>query len=119
MSASSATSWRKANPEKARAAQRKCRMKWRDKYNEKRRINRRKAAYGIEHGDFIAMLEVQQHRCAICPTPIDSRAHLDHDHLTGKVRGILCGRCNVGLGMFGDSPDVLTNAIEYLKKERH
>ena len=55
--------------------------------------------------------------CAICSKPRGKRNHaLDHDHATGKLRGILCQRCNVGLGYFDDSVDLLRQAIDYLNK---
>lgn len=51
--------------------------------------------------------------CAICGKIAD--LHLDHDHETEKVRGTICDLCNGGLGMFLDSPELLTKAGEYLK----
>lgn len=52
--------------------------------------------------------------CHICSSP--KADHVDHDHSTGAVRGFLCGQCNVGLGMFHDSPAKLAAAIEYLQR---
>lgn len=66
------------------------------------------------------MLLAQQERCAICRRhfdntgPRDLRDHVDHCHITGAVRGMLCGRCNKGLGQFIDSPAMLDRAIRYL-----
>ncbi len=55
--------------------------------------------------------------CAICGTPKGKRnLALDHDHKTGKLRGVLCHRCNVGLGHFDDDMSRLAQAIEYIKK---
>ncbi|MFF2842330.1 endonuclease domain-containing protein [Paenarthrobacter sp. NPDC057981] len=51
--------------------------------------------------------------CAICEER--EGEHIDHDHLTGQVRGLLCGQCNVGLGMFQDSEEVLTKAAAYIR----
>lgn len=44
--------------------------------------------------------------------------NIDHNHITGKIRGLLCKQCNIGLGMFKDSTESLENAIEYLNKNK-
>lgn len=64
--------------------------------------------------------------CEICGTPFITERngeqkrnkwkHLDHNHKTGKIRGVLCGHCNSGLGMFRDNPELLQAAVEYLKR---
>ena len=57
--------------------------------------------------------------CAICKSPTPNtkgRWNVDHDHVTGAVRGILCGQCNGGLGFFRDSTEALKSAISYLIK---
>jgi rubrerythrin len=54
--------------------------------------------------------------CTICGASPDKSAHaLDHDHVTGAVRGLLCGRCNTGLGLFRDNPSLLCRAVRYLQ----
>ena len=55
----------------------------------------------------------QQGKCALCPEPA---THLDHCHDTGKIRGLLCVKCNSGLGMFKDSVETLKAAIDYLSR---
>lgn len=64
------------------------------------------------------MLEEQGGNCAICHEPPPEDKHydlfIDHDHGTGKVRGLLCLHCNTVLGMAGDDPDRLRAAIAYL-----
>lgn len=71
---------------------------------------------------FDRTLKEQGGGCAICgriPDPGQQRAfHVDHDHSTGMVRGVLCGQCNVGLGYFADDEDSLTQAIMYLRHWR-
>lgn len=69
------------------------------------------------------MHEEQGGECAICDAEIPAvsedrylSACVDHDHKTGKVRGLLCWDCNVGLGKFLDNPDLLVSAAEYLRK---
>ena len=76
--------------------------------------------YGIGLRDYDALLLAQNGRCAICgnaPTK-QSDWHVDHDHGTGKVRGVLCRHCNRALGAVMDNPDTLQKAIQYLTKHR-
>ncbi len=64
-----------------------------------------------------AMFLQQNGNCAICGTnqsQLKRELALDHDHATGKLRGLLCDRCNVGLGMFQDNKERLLQAIQYL-----
>lgn len=77
-----------------------------------------KSRYGITVSDKARMLQNQHSRCAICTTEFNppSSAHVDHDHTTGEVRGLLCGKCNTGLGQFNDSPELLLAAVDYLTK---
>ena len=65
----------------------------------------------IEHYD--KMVVAQSGRCAICSTVL-TEPHVDHDHVTGRVRGLLCPPCNRGLGMFKDDPGLLHVAAAYL-----
>lgn len=62
----------------------------------------------------MAALENQK-TCAICQSKPRARLHIDHNHKTGKYRGLLCDNCNLGLGHFKDSPTLLALAIEYLR----
>jgi hypothetical protein len=77
-----------------------------------------KRVHGISAEDYARMLSQQGGGCAICGAPQKSttkrRLHVDHDHVTGKVRGLLCSRCNVALGYFGDDPNRLLSASAYL-----
>lgn len=79
--------------------------------------------YGLTLEDFEAMLERQGGGCAICEAPPTGegnrgRLHVDHDHATGRVRGLLCHRCNWGIGHFGDSAEVMQKAYRYLVRTR-
>jgi hypothetical protein len=74
-----------------------------------------KRRYGITEDEVAVMIEAQGGLCAICGTrPAE---HVDHDHSTGAVRGILCFTCNVGLGNFDEDTDRMRLAIDYV--ERH
>lgn len=71
--------------------------------------------YGINLDQFLTLIENQQYKCKICYDNItESTGCVDHDHKTGVVRGILCTRCNTGLGMFRDNKTYLEHAITYL-----
>lgn len=71
-----------------------------------------KRKYGISLGEYQAMADKQNQLCAICGEKKD--LHIDHDHVSGLIRGLLCGDCNRALGLFRDSTPVLRNAILYL-----
>lgn len=71
--------------------------------------------YGLTIDDYEALLKEQKGVCAFCKGDSnDKNMHVDHDHSTGKVRGILCGKCNRGLGYLGDDPQRLQAGIDYL-----
>lgn len=73
--------------------------------------------FGISLKQYRQMEERQDGRCDICGKKRGSRClAVDHDHKTGKNRGLLCDRCNLGLGWFRDSVPLLEYAIQYLKK---
>jgi hypothetical protein len=70
--------------------------------------------YNLTPEEFESMAAALGGRCAICRTAPE-RLVVDHDHTTGRVRGLLCDGCNTGLGKFADSPERLRAAIDYLK----
>lgn len=82
-----------------------------------RRAERMSARYGLPYHIFQRMLFQQKRQCAICKLPFKSSKtiHVDHNHETGKVRGLLCHNCNTGLGLYRDNPQTLATAIEYLE----
>lgn len=75
-------------------------------------------SYGITEEEFNSMLERQEGKCAICGTTDWGKPSpsIDHDHKTGKVRALLCNRCNRVLGLAEDSPELLSMMSDYLKK---
>ena len=75
-----------------------------------------RTAYGMTVAELELLLTEQDGRCAICRTA--AAVHVDHDHVTSEVRGLLCFRCNAALGQFGDDPTVLRQAARYLEKAR-
>lgn len=96
---------------------------WNKKNPDKVRARNRKLRYGLTSGDFDLLLIAQSGRCAICKNVLVEGRNLsglsvDHDHITGKVRGLLCRGCNVGLGYFKESASVALEAAVYLEKNR-
>lgn len=87
----------------------------RNKTYEEQRISRIRN-YGIQPEDYDRMLEEQGGGCYICGKQPEERKalHIDHDHETGSVRGLLCANHNRGLGLFSDSPMLIIKTLEYL-----
>jgi hypothetical protein len=90
---------------------------------ESNMLNSKSRRYGVTKEKYQTMLDDQDGVCAICGKPesrlskgVISTLSVDHDHDTGEVRGLLCSKCNQGLGFFGDSAENLSNAIDYLMK---
>jgi len=93
--------WQKANPEKVRQYKRRTRLK----------------AYGLTPEQFVAMVTAQKGVCLICHE-VPEQLVVDHDHVTGKVRGLLCHECNMALGKMKDHPARLRAAAEYLERSK-
>lgn len=91
--------WRQANPERVRAS-------------HLRRV------YGITVFQYETMLADQGHACAICRNSFVKTPLVDHDHFTGRIRGLLCASCNNVLGLVRDSSDRLRRAALYLEDSR-
>jgi len=107
--------WNDANPEKRRAAARK--NYWVDP--EKHRTYDRRKRHKIEPSDFLVMMTAQDGKCAGCQTLLTPGrgTHVDHNHATGKIRGLLCRGCNHALGNVADSPEVLEALAAYLRAD--
>lgn len=104
--------YRAANREKVRATHRA----WSAANREKIRVRKRMYRYGVSPEAFQLMLLGQKNACGICKEVFSKPPDVDHCHVTGKVRGLLCGICNHALGGFKDSLEILENAKEYLIK---
>ena len=100
--------WIDNNPDKVREYRAK------DPYTLKKRC----ARHGLTEEEFWSMYEEQDGTCPICDRHIEAEdSAIDHNHTTGEVRGILCKKCNRGLGLLGDNPEILNRAETYLLKQ--
>ena len=96
--------WRKKNPDRMKKLSRKSQLK---------------TKYGITEEDYDSMYEFQGGCCDICgrhQTEFQSRLAVDHDHETGAVRSLLCGPCNMSIGLLGDDIATVREALNYLIK---
>lgn len=76
---------------------------------------RLKHKYGITKSDYENLLKKQNGKCAICGERSEKKLHVDHNHETGRVRGLLCHNCNITIGRMKENPDALRSAAEYLE----
>lgn len=133
-----AKQWKLLNPEKVKAQKRRSYPRYYAKNNDLIKARRRKAyrkiknskkwkkhrrekhllqAYGLTLVKIQAMHKKQRGKCAICRKRL-KKFHVDHCHRSGKVRGLLCLKCNFGIGMFFDCVKNLGSAIKYLRRNR-
>jgi hypothetical protein len=105
--------WRKNNPKKQ--------AEYRKRHNtpESQRRRKYKSKYGITIDRYDEILKKQNGLCAICRGPYIGKGkyfHVDHDHATSDVRGLLCSKCNILIGQAKESEDILQRAISYLRE---
>lgn len=124
--------WREKNIDTVRASRRQRHKErynsdpaYREQLKDRQRKNREKnrlylreywlkKTYGITLAEYDALLAAQDGKCAICKTELN--LNLDHCHDSGKLRGILCNRCNQGIGYFRNDIHLLKSAIAYLER---
>ncbi len=113
--------WKKRNPEKVKAYQKKFRDNNKAYWIGRQRPYQLKR-YGLTEEMFQELLKQQSYRCAICETDTPTGKWkvfaVDHCHLTNQVRGLLCNECNRGMGLLKDSSDLLRKAADYLDKKK-
>ena len=115
--------WQEANP----ARFKELRKQWKERNAEKVRFSRRKGQlkrkYNLTHDQFEALVTQQKGLCAVCgKTPFPRMLAADHDHTTGEVRGLLCRRCNLGVGwaevFFVHERPLIRKMLSYLRQHR-
>lgn len=110
--------YREANREHIRAKNKA----WREANPDKCRCSDLRKNYGITLEEYNQRLAEQDYSCKICNTTEPGHRgtfHVDHNHITGAIRGLLCHRCNTGIGLLQDSPTLLLSAHRYLLSEGH
>ena len=104
--------WRHDNPDRAHAATKK----WYAAHRDHARNYRLMLAHGITDEEFLVKRQAQDNKCEICRSVFVEVPSVDHDHVSKKIRGLVCRNCNFILGHAHDSISVLENLISYLKK---
>ena len=91
-----------------------------DRIKKRRSNTRLKQKFGINYDQYQMILQEQNGVCAICDEsePVVNRSlSVDHDHETGKIRGLLCSNCNPGIGKFKEKIELLKKAVAYLERD--
>ena len=92
---------------------------YREKNKDKKRESELKRNFGIGLHEYDLMFTEQKGKCACCGShqnELTKNLAVDHDHDTGLIRGLLCGKCNTGIGILGDNIEGLMKALNYLEK---
>jgi uncharacterized protein (DUF2461 family) len=108
--------WRIENPEKYAALQRRTKERNRERVRINNRRGHLERKYGLSIEDFHFLRIVQDNQCALCGRTDEQGLHVDHDHRTGRVRGLLCGKCNKAIGLLDEDPAVFAAAVTYLRR---
>lgn len=111
--------WQRENPEKYKAwrernlaANSERRRKWHRRYHLR-------SKYGLSVEDYEFLMVVYDSKCGICGREQPDGLHIDHEHESGRIRGLLCGSCNRAIGLMQDSPKVLRAAAKYLENPQY
>lgn len=114
--------WKKRNPDKYKKIYNKAWIKYRETNKEgyeRRKIYNICRRYGISVEEYNRLQELQSYKCLICEREGNNRIlSVDHDHTTGKVRGLLCNNCNIALGIFKEDIPIMKKAIKYLESNK-
>jgi len=107
--------WRKRGEdekEKMRLYQKEYKKRNKEAYRKVQKTYELRIKYGLSYENYEEMLKQQESKCAICQEV--SLLHVDHCHKTNKIRGLLCQKCNIGIGLFKDNKEIIKRVLEYL-----
>lgn len=115
--------WNRFGPDRCKTCwnilQREYRAKNSANHVQYARKSKLKNKYKITENDYEKLFQLQSGGCAICKQPCATHGKtlsIDHDHKTGKIRGLLCINCNSALGLLKEDEDLIWNLLEYLKR---
>jgi len=114
--------WLQSSKDTNQYSCRECKNKYLREWRAKNPGAYKEWKYGVSQEEYENKLLEQEGKCAICSTtePKGRRGtwHIDHDHVTGKFRGLLCWLCNSALGKFKDDADIIEKASAYLRRNK-
>lgn len=85
-----------------------------EKYQKRGKFYFKKFYYGLDKEAFLALVAEQEGKCKICGAYLGDDLQVDHSHVCGEIRGLLCRSCNTGLGAFKDDPGLMEKAAKYI-----
>jgi hypothetical protein len=108
--------WQQENADRVNEVQRINRTRRGDEYKRQEREGHLRRKYGLTQNMYEALVLAQLGKCAVCGANEATNLHVDHDHRTNKVRGLLCGKCNKAIGLLNDDPDLMLAAKRFLER---
>jgi hypothetical protein len=114
----SSKEWAKNNPEKVRETHKEYRIKHGLEISRSKREWSLNSKYGLTENEYNLILKKQKGKCIICGKKQKKTLSVDHCHKTGWIRGLLCFRCNFGLGWFSDKIETFKKIVDYLNNKK-
>ena len=106
--------WQARNPEHAKECWKRSSNK---RYSKDVRQKRRLKSYNLSESQYTLLVSFSAGKCNICERELGTKEHIDHCHDSGKVRGLLCVKCNTAIGLLNDDAALMRRAIEYIERD--